>query len=178
MLRSLKLLLKLLSLFIFKITVVNFIIIIISPLDPLLDKGFSFSPPCSIFGYSHPAPASRPSQIVTPPGLRASYTTFMETRSPLQNSFTPSVVGSTADMASPLPLQHANAVWYVSDFSSRQDHLVSDSIPQRNPEHNSFHSSLSDLELVDQPCRECPRFDSVCRDYHVVDLVNNINYSP
>jgi hypothetical protein len=33
--------------------------------------------------------------------LRASYTTFTETRSPLQNSFTPAVVGSTADMASP-----------------------------------------------------------------------------
>jgi hypothetical protein len=38
------------------------------------------------FGYSHPAPASRPAQMVTPPGLRASYTTFTETRSPHQNS--------------------------------------------------------------------------------------------
>jgi hypothetical protein len=56
-----------------------------------------FSPFHSIFGYSHPAPASRPTQIVTPPGLRASYTTFTETRSPLQNSFSPVIVGSTAD---------------------------------------------------------------------------------
>jgi hypothetical protein len=44
---------------------------------------------------------------------------------------------------------------YVGDFSSLPDHLVSDSIPQRNPDHSYFHNSLSDLELVDQPCREC-----------------------
>jgi hypothetical protein len=60
-------------------------------------------------------------------------------------------------MTSPLPLQHANMVCYVGDFSSLPDHLVPDSIPQRNPEHTSFHTSLSDLKLVDQPCRECPR---------------------
>jgi hypothetical protein len=34
-----------------------------------------------------------------------------------QNSFTPAVIGSTADMASPLPLQRANTVCYVGDFS-------------------------------------------------------------
>jgi hypothetical protein len=55
-----------------------------------------------------------------------SFTTFTETRSPLQISFTPAVVGSTADMASPLPLEHANMVYYVGDFSSLPDHLVSD----------------------------------------------------
>jgi hypothetical protein len=39
--------------------------------SPLLDIGLSnLSPSRSIFGYSHPAPASRPEQIVTPPGLR------------------------------------------------------------------------------------------------------------
>jgi hypothetical protein len=39
----------------------------------MLDIGLSnFLPSRSIFGYSHPAPASRPAQIVTPPGLRAS----------------------------------------------------------------------------------------------------------
>jgi hypothetical protein len=37
----------------------------------------------------------------------------------LQNSFTPTVVGSTADMASPLPLQHANTMRYVGNFSSQ-----------------------------------------------------------
>jgi hypothetical protein len=58
----------------------------------------------------------------------ATYTTFTETRSPLQNSFTPTVVGSTADMASPLPLQLANTVCFVDDFSSLPEHLVSDSI--------------------------------------------------
>jgi hypothetical protein len=61
--------------------------------SPPLDIDLSnFSPSRSILGYSHPAPASRPSQIVTPPGLRASYTTFTETRSPLQYSFTPAVL--------------------------------------------------------------------------------------
>jgi hypothetical protein len=53
--------------------------------SPLLDIGLSNRLPSrSIFGYSHPAHASRPTQIVTPPGLR-SYTTFTETQSPLQN---------------------------------------------------------------------------------------------
>jgi hypothetical protein len=97
--------------------------------SPLLDKGFSnLSPFRSIF-CSYPAPASCPAQIVSPPGLRESYTTFTETRSPLQNSFTPAVIGSAADMASPLPLQRANTVCYVGDFSSLPDHLVSDPIP-------------------------------------------------
>jgi hypothetical protein len=51
---------------------------------PLLDIGLSiFSPSRSIFGYSYPAPASHPAQVVTPPGLRASYSTFTETGSPL-----------------------------------------------------------------------------------------------
>jgi hypothetical protein len=45
--------------------------------SPLMEIALSnFSSSRSIFGYSHPAPASRPAQIVTPPGLRASYTTF------------------------------------------------------------------------------------------------------
>jgi hypothetical protein len=120
--------------------------------SPQLDIGLSnFSLYRSNIGYSHPAPASHFAQIVTPLGLRASYTTFTETQSPLQNSFTPAIVGSTADIASPLPLQHANTVCYVGDFSSLPGHLVMDPIPQRNSEHSSFHSSLSDLELVDQP---------------------------
>jgi hypothetical protein len=34
-------------------------------------------------------------------------------------------------MTSPLALQHAYTVWYVGEFSSLPDHLVSDSIPQR-----------------------------------------------
>jgi hypothetical protein len=110
--------------------------------SPLLDIGLSnFSLSRSILGYSHPAPASRSAQIVTPPGLKASYTTFTETRPPLQNSFTPAVVGSTADMASPLLLQHTNTMCYVGDFSFLRNYLVSDS--QRNPEHSSFHSSCT-----------------------------------
>jgi hypothetical protein len=132
--------------------------------SPLLEIGLSnFSPSPSIFGYSL-SPASRSPQIVTPPGLRASYTTFTEMRSPLQNSFTPGVVGSTVDTASPLPLQHANTVCCVGDLNPLPDHLVLDSIPQRNPEDSSFHSSLSNLEFVNQSCRECPRLGSVYHD--------------
>jgi hypothetical protein len=93
--------------------------------SPPLDIGlsnFSLSP--SLFGYSHPAPASRSAQIVSSPGLRASYTTFTETRSTLQKSFTPVVIGYTADMASPLPLQNSNTVCYFDDFRSLSDHLT------------------------------------------------------
>ncbi|RVE47811.1 hypothetical protein evm_007566 [Chilo suppressalis] len=34
--------------------------------------------------------------------------------------------------------------------------------PERNAEHNPFHSALSDFELMDQPYRQCPHFGSVC----------------
>jgi hypothetical protein len=53
-----------------------------------------------------------------------------ETRSPLQNSFNPTVVSSTADVTSPLSLQSANTVCYVGDFSSLANQLLSNSIPQ------------------------------------------------
>jgi hypothetical protein len=60
--------------------------------SPFLVIGLSnFSPFRSIFGYSHPAPSSRLAQIVNPPGLTS---TFTETRSQHQNSFTPAVVGT------------------------------------------------------------------------------------
>jgi hypothetical protein len=50
----------------------KFIIFLFNHHHHLLDTGLSnFSPSRSIFGYSHPAPAN----IVTPPSLRASYTT-------------------------------------------------------------------------------------------------------
>jgi hypothetical protein len=85
--------------------------------SPLLDIGLSnFSPFLSIFDYSHPTPASRPAEIVTP--TLPTYTIHItETQSQLQNSFTPAVVGSTADVTSPLPFQRANTVCYVGDFS-------------------------------------------------------------
>jgi hypothetical protein len=61
---------------------------------------------------------------------------------------------------------NATLACYVDDFSSLPDHLVSDSVPHRYSEHSSFHSSLSGLELVDQPqpCRKCPRLGSVYHD--------------
>nr|XP_032523152.1 uncharacterized protein LOC116774514 [Danaus plexippus plexippus] len=118
-------------------------------IGPLLNIGLSNCTPLrSIFGYSHPAPASHLAQIVTPPCLRTSYTTFAETRSPLKNSFTPTVVSSAANMVSSLPLQLANPVGYVDDYGSLPNHLISDAIPQRNAEHSPFHGSLSDFELV------------------------------
>jgi hypothetical protein len=115
---------------------------IISPLQ--CTSPCNFSPSHSIFGYLHPTPASRLAHIIIPPDLRASYTSFTETRFPLQNSFTPAVVSSTADMANPLPLQRANTMCYVGDFNFLSDHFVSDSIPQRNSGLNSFYSSLSE----------------------------------
>jgi hypothetical protein len=46
-----------------------------SAYSPLLDIGLSnVSPSRLILGYSHPAPASRRAQIVTPPGLSIFYT--------------------------------------------------------------------------------------------------------
>jgi hypothetical protein len=102
--------------------------------SPLLDIGLcNVSPSRSIFGYSHPAPTNRPAQILTPPGLNPKLR--------LQDSFTPAVVGSTADMVNLLPLQRANTVCFVGD-------LVSNSIPQRNPELSSFHSSLKSFTLL------------------------------
>jgi hypothetical protein len=110
------------------------LILLIIIFSPLQDIGLSnFSPSRSIFGYSYPVPASYPAQTVTPPGLKASYTTFTETRFALQNLFTPAVIGSTGDMASPLPLQHANTVCYAGDLSSLpiSDHLVSDGTAEK-----------------------------------------------
>jgi hypothetical protein len=88
--------------------------------SPLLDIGlFNISSSRSIFGYSHPALANRPEEIFIPHGLIASFTTFTETRSPFQHSFTSTVVGTTADMANPLPHQRANTVCSVGDVSDQ-----------------------------------------------------------
>uniref|UniRef100_A0A2H1VCD9 SFRICE_016620 n=1 Tax=Spodoptera frugiperda TaxID=7108 RepID=A0A2H1VCD9_SPOFR len=131
--------------------------------SPLLDIGLpNCSPLCSITSDSHPAPASHPAQIVTPPRLGASYTTFTETRSPLQDSLTPTVVGPAANMAGPLPLQLADPVGYVDHLGSLPNHFVSNAIPERDTEHSPFHSPLSDFEFVDQSSRKCPRFGTVC----------------
>jgi hypothetical protein len=59
------------------------------------------------------------------------------TRSPLQNSSTPTVVGSTVDMV------HFSVL--IRCAMSKTLVLY------------SVHSLLSDLEVVDQPCHKCPR---------------------
>ncbi|CAG9137825.1 unnamed protein product, partial [Plutella xylostella] len=60
------------------------------------------------------------------------YITFACSWSPLENSSTPTVIGSSADMTSQLPLQLASP-----------DNLISDTIHQRNPKHSSLQSMLS-----------------------------------
>jgi hypothetical protein len=70
-------------------------------------------PSRSIFGYSHPAPVIR--SVANPHSTwsKGVLLTFIETWSLLQNSFTPMVVGSAADMTSPLLLQRVNTVYHV-----------------------------------------------------------------
>jgi hypothetical protein len=103
----------------------------------------------SRFGYSHPAPRSRPAQIVTLPDLKASYATRLSVSTP--ELVSPTVIGSTTDTAGPLPLQRANTVCYFNNFSSLPDHSVSDSIPQRNSEHGP---APLNLDLIRQPCKK------------------------
>ena len=78
-----------------------------------------------ILVYSHPASTSHLTKIVVPPSLRASYLTFADSRSPLENMSTPAIVISTANMACPLTLQLAESVGYV-------DHI-------RSPRHCRFN---------------------------------------
>jgi hypothetical protein len=56
------------------IIIIIIIIIIVSPLQSTAGhRPLQFLAISLELGYSHPAPVSRPAQIVTPPGLRASY---------------------------------------------------------------------------------------------------------
>lgn len=54
----------------------------------------------------------------------ASYTKFAEMWSHLKNPFTPTVVSSSATIASLLPLELANFLSYVDDISFVSDTLV------------------------------------------------------
>jgi protoheme ferro-lyase len=65
---------------------------------------------------------------------------------PLQNSFTPAV--STADMASPLPVQHANTVCYVGDFGFLSDHLENLIEIEILPRHNLIKYTTGDKFLL------------------------------
>ncbi|KAI8423624.1 hypothetical protein MSG28_012686 [Choristoneura fumiferana] len=64
------------------------------------------TPLSTILGRSHPVLASHLVKIIAEPSLRASHDTLADPRSPLNNSFTPAVIGSSSDMASP----HATSV--------------------------------------------------------------------
>ncbi|KAG7295544.1 hypothetical protein JYU34_021769 [Plutella xylostella] len=93
--------------------------------------------------------------------MRASHAAFACSWSPLENSSTPTVIGSSADMTSPLPLQLAYFDSYVGNLSPLTDNLISDTIHQRNPKHSSLHSTLSDFKSVDQSYRQCPRLCTI-----------------
>jgi hypothetical protein len=86
--------------------------------SPLLDIGLSNSHLAwsSATRIQLPPAVLRKSSLHLAWGRSVGHTTFTETRSPFQNSFTPAVDGSTADMVSPLPLQHASTVCYVGDL--------------------------------------------------------------
>ncbi|KAI8424651.1 hypothetical protein MSG28_003078 [Choristoneura fumiferana] len=74
-------------------------------LSPLLDIGVSNCTPLSTtLGHSHPVTVSYPVKIIAPPSLRASLATIGF------YSFTLAVIGSSADMAGPLPLQYASVL--------------------------------------------------------------------
>ena len=70
--------------------------------------------------------------IVVSLNLKASYHTFADSRSLLENTSTPAVIVSTTIRAGPLPVQLADSVGYVDHIRSLSDHLIADSIPQRN----------------------------------------------
>ncbi|CAK1581193.1 unnamed protein product [Parnassius mnemosyne] len=100
-------------------------------------------------------------QVVTPSSGGTPYTSSVGTRPPLQNPFSPSVVGSLSYMADPLPLQLTNLLGYVRYSGYTADILISKFITQRNSEHSPLHSSLSDLELPHPASSEGPRLNSI-----------------
>ncbi|RVE43386.1 hypothetical protein evm_011971 [Chilo suppressalis] len=111
------------------------------------------------------AHSSQPTNVIIRSYLRASHTTFTESRSPLKNFIAPSAVSSAANVTSRLPLQFANSVGYVGDSGSLSDYIISDAVLQGYSEHSLFNSSLSDFKLVDQSSRECPRLGAVCHNW-------------
>ncbi|KAI8423382.1 hypothetical protein MSG28_014378 [Choristoneura fumiferana] len=59
-------------------------------------------------------------KIIAPPSLRASHAKLADPRSPLKNSFIPAVIGSSADMTGPLPLQFA----YPKEMKERRRRTI------------------------------------------------------
>lgn len=79
--------------------------------------------------------ASHLTQIITPSGL--TYTTFPDTRSPLENPLSQQL---SANMTSLLSLQLAN-LYYVN-LGSLQNLVCPKTISQRNVERRLFHNTL------------------------------------
>ena len=131
-------------------------------ISPLQDIGLSQgSPPHTVLRLSHPVTTSMMLQVICPPGRGASTAALSGTWPPLENSSTPSVVGSAADVTGPLPFQSANRFGYVDNLCSSTDFSVPDLIRQRNAKHSPLHSTLSDLKFVDQSHCEWPRLGTV-----------------
>ena len=86
-------------------------------------------------------------QVVTRSIGKPPYTSLTGTRLPFENLSSPSVFGSSSNMAGPLPLQLTNPLGYVGYSGSTADILISKFISQRNPEPSPLRSSLNDLEL-------------------------------
>lgn len=88
--------------------------------NPLLDMGhFVWSSACRIHS-------------LTPSGQRAFPTTFAESWSTLQNSFSPSVIHSSADMASALLLR-TYSTSNAGDLGSLSDNLVTNTSFRETP---------------------------------------------
>ncbi|CAK1581176.1 unnamed protein product [Parnassius mnemosyne] len=119
-------------------------------------------PQITVLSHLHPSTSCMSYQVVTPSGGGMPYTSTAGTRPPLENLFSPSVVGSSSytRMAGPLPLQLTNPLGYFGNPGSTADFLISKSITQSNPEQSPLHSSLSDLELPHTASSEGPRFSS------------------
>jgi hypothetical protein len=124
----------------------------------MLDIGLSnFSLLRSIFGYSHPAPASHPAQTVTPHGLMASYTTFTETRYPLQNLFTAAVVGFTTDDGADVTGGKLIAVYLRQDplvafYIHRKREILFSSLPNSHyltvhEPYNTYHANIKQIVI-------------------------------
>ncbi|CAG4991651.1 unnamed protein product [Parnassius apollo] len=114
---------------------------------------------------------------VTPSSGGSPYTSPTGTRLPLENLFSPTVVGSSSYMAGPLPLQLINPLGCVGSLGhsgSTAVILISRFNTQRNPEHSPLNNSLSDFERPHTTSSEGPRLGSVGHQWQhalVVQLI-------
>lgn len=108
--------------------------------SPLLNMGLSHSAPFSpIFYNTHSLCASHFTHTYASSGRGAFHATFADTRSLLQNTITPAVIGSATYLSSPLALQLPSPESYVSYFGSLVDGFSGKTVSQRDSKHSLFH---------------------------------------